>query len=63
MSVTGKTLGVVLIGVLGLLAYVAVYSFSGAGFRVVAEAAGYVGVILTAVMLVIIMILAGGRDS
>lgn len=59
MSVTGKTLGLVLIGLVGLLAYVGVHIASALGMSAVTYAAGYLGVFLTATLLVIIVILAG----
>lgn len=67
MSVTGKTLGVILVGLVGLLVYVAVYTFSALGFyatgtSLVATVATYVALALTAVMLVVISVLAAGRD-
>lgn len=67
MSVTGKTLGVILIGLVGLLVYVAVYTFSALGFyatggSAVATVAIYVALALTAIMMVVISILARGGE-
>jgi uncharacterized membrane protein YuzA (DUF378 family) len=63
MSVTGKTLGIILIGLVGLLAYDGVYIASALGVASVAYAATYVGVALTAVMLLIVVTLATGQES
>lgn len=62
MSVTGKTLGVILIGLVGLLAYVGVYVSGALGLTAVSYAASYVGVALTATMLVVVSILAAGGE-
>jgi len=63
MSVTGKTLGIVLIGLVGLLVYLAVYIGSVFGIGAVAAGATYVGLILTAVLFVVITILTSGRSD
>ncbi|GAB3454553.1 hypothetical protein [Insolitispirillum peregrinum] len=60
MSVTGKTLGIVLVGLIGLLSYVGVYVSGAIGLHGVAYAASYLGVALTFTMLVVVSILAAG---
>lgn len=62
MSVTGKTLGVILIGLIGLLCYVGVYVSGALGLNAVSYAASYVGVALTFTMLVVVSILAAGGE-
>ncbi|KJS36691.1 MAG: hypothetical protein VR70_13730 [Rhodospirillaceae bacterium BRH_c57] len=68
MSVTGKTLGVVLIGLVGLLAYVGVYvagafaQSSGLALGV-AQGAIMLGLFLTASLLVIIVILTANKSE
>lgn len=62
MSVTGKTLGVVLIGLVGLLVYLAIYIGSVFGLGI-AHATVYFGLLMTAVLLVVTMVLAAGRDD
>lgn len=66
MSVTGKTLGVILIGLVGLLAYVGVYvagafaSASGLALGI-AQGAIILGLVLTASLLVIVVTLTAGK--
>jgi|CEGD01.1.fsa_nt_gi hypothetical protein len=62
MSVTGKTLGIVLIGLVGLLTYVGIYISGALGLASVAYAASYVGVALTATMLIVVVILATSQE-
>lgn len=62
MSVTAKTLGVVLIGLVGLLVYVGIYVSGALGLNAVSYAASYLGVALTATMLVVVVILATSQE-
>lgn len=66
MSVTGKTLGVVLIGLVGLLVYLGVYvagayaQASGLALTI-AQGAIMLGLFLTATLLAVVVILTGGK--
>ncbi len=66
MSVTGKTLGVVLIGLVGLLTYVGVYvagayaQSSGLALSI-AQGAIFLGLFLTASLLAIVVVLTAGK--
>jgi hypothetical protein len=62
MSVTAKTLGIVLIGLVGLLTYVGIYVSGALGLDSVAYAASYLGVALTFTMLVVVVILATSQE-
>lgn len=61
MSVTGKTFGIVLIGLVGLLVYLSIYIGSVYGVGI-AHAVIYFGLFMTAVMLLVTTMLASGRD-
>lgn len=61
MSVTGKTLGTVLVGLVGLLVYLAVYLGGVYGIAAITTTAIYAGLALTATMLVVVMLLTLGR--
>jgi hypothetical protein len=66
MSVTGKTLGVVLIGLVGLLAYVGVYvagAFATASGLAMAITQGaiFLGLFLTATLLAVVVVLTAGK--
>lgn len=56
MSDTAKTLGIVLIGLVGLLVYLAFY-LTGAFAPVAAGAIVYIGLALTALLLVVVVTL------
>lgn len=62
MSVTGKTLGIVLIGLVGLLVYLSIYIGSAYGVGI-AHAMIYFGLVMTAVMLLVTTALASGRED
>jgi len=63
MSVTAKTLGVVLVGLVGLLVYVGVYVSGATGIVTVATIASYIGLFLTATMLLVVIALCMGRTD
>jgi len=68
MSVTGKTLGIMLIGLVGLLTYVGVYvagAFATASGLAMAITQGaiFVGLFLTAALLVIVVVLTAGKTE
>lgn len=68
MSVTGKTLGVVAIGLVGLLVYLSLYvagayaSVSGLGLAV-AQGAIIFGLVGTAALMVIVLVLTAARPD
>ncbi|MGC2856017.1 hypothetical protein ACM64Y_11130 [Novispirillum sp. DQ9] len=66
MSVTGKTLGVVLVGLVGLLTYVGVYvagAFAPAsGLALgIAQGAIILGLVLTATLLLVVVVLTAAK--
>lgn len=66
MSVTGKTLGIVLIGLVGLLVYLGIQIGSNFAVPGLASAITYFGLFMTATLLCIVMYLttapAGDAD-
>ena len=61
MSVTSKTLGVVLIGLVGLLVYVGFY-LTGAFVPAAAGVIVYIGLALTALLMIILVALTATAD-
>ncbi|GAB3126038.1 hypothetical protein [Novispirillum itersonii] len=62
MSVTGKTLGIVLIGLVGLLVYLGIYIGSVYGLGI-AHSVIYFGLAMTAIMLLVTTALASGKEE
>ncbi|SDG96687.1 hypothetical protein [Roseospirillum parvum] len=61
MSVTARTLGTVAVGLVGLFVYLAAYVTGVYGITAVASVFVWVGLVLTAVFLLVILALCTGR--
>lgn len=62
-SVAGKTLGVVLVGLVGLLAFIGVLAVSAVGFQDVSRVAQHIGLGLAALLMIGTVLLAVGQGD
>ncbi len=62
-SVAGKTLGVVLVGLIGLFAFIGVLAVSAIGLHDVARVAQHVGLFLAGVLMVGTVLLSVGQGD
>ncbi|NKD85604.1 hypothetical protein HEQ63_05330 [Haematospirillum jordaniae] len=62
-SVAGKTLGVVLVGLVGLLAFIGILAVSAVGFQDVSRVAQHIGLGLAALLMVGTVLLAVGQGD
>lgn len=62
-AVAGKTLGVVLVGLIGLFAFIGVLAFSAIGLYDVARVAQHVGLFLAGVLMVGTVLLSVGQGD